>query len=235
MSNSMSRVKSLLYKEMIDLRRNMSILIMCLVPIGNAFMFKVMGIESEMSVILSTTMNMTVAMVGTILMATLIAEEKENNTLRTLMMSGLTSHEFMIGKAFVSFTLVNILNTIIFFILGTSMKLFIIYTLIGLIMSIIMILLGALIGLLVKTQQQVGVVASPIVILLFMLPIISRFNEVISKIAKLFPTYHSGRIMYDMDLGNGIINNFGNIGVLILWIILVGIAFTKVYRFKRFD
>ena len=115
---------------------------------------------------------LTLAMVPVALMGTIIAEEKEKNTLRTLMLNDVKPTEFLVSKVLLCMLFVMVDNVLIYFIIGLPIKTFIIYQLITLFTSVSLIFFGALIGLLSKNQMSAGLLSTPFM-LVFMAPLLS--------------------------------------------------------------
>lgn len=101
MNISMRRVNAILQKDFKDISRNSAVSISALMPLILAFIYGRMGditIEAHYMVI-----NLTLVVVGSFLQCSLIAEEKEKNTLRGLMLSPASTLEILGGKSLLSF------------------------------------------------------------------------------------------------------------------------------------
>lgn len=126
MEFSMRRVNALFKKKVKDFGKNMNVSLMCLLPIAFSIIYSRLVGDSTLDghlvkidiLIMCTGMNL--VMVSSFVVAMLIAEEKEKNTLRTLMLSGVSPLEFLTGKIFMSFLISEIINVAIFFIIGIS-------------------------------------------------------------------------------------------------------------------
>ncbi|WP_304943934.1 ABC transporter permease [Vallitalea guaymasensis] len=237
MGFSIKRVNTLVIKEIKDLIRNVNVFVVSLIPLVGAIFFSLMSSEKTFNTqVLSLIFVMNSTLITPMTMAMLIAEEKEKNTLRTLMLSTVSPMEFLIGKAIVTWILVGITNLAIFFILETPMQYLPMYIVVAFLISTIMILIGAIVGILSKNVMSSGTNSMPVILLFYFIPTLGVANETLGNIAKLLPTYHSQLLMNDM-FSNENIFSIGkqNFIVLLIWIIISFIGFTMIYKRKRID
>jgi len=100
---------------------------------------------------------------GVNMMACLISEEKEQNTLNVLMTSTVSASEFLISNLLVSFLVVMLSNSTIYFLLSghdfISFPNFLFGSFLG---SIVAILIGAIVGIFCKSQMIATSVAGAI-------------------------------------------------------------------------
>ncbi|WP_406541368.1 hypothetical protein [Clostridium ljungdahlii] len=99
MEFSMRRVNALFSKELKELPKNINVLFMAALPVIFCAIYlkifrNVMNSQEGKIYILNTILNMNLVMVATLIMAMLIAEEKEKNTLKTLMLTSLSPQNF---------------------------------------------------------------------------------------------------------------------------------------------
>lgn len=116
-------------------------------------------------------------------LSSVIAEEKEKNTLRVLIMSNVKPTEYLIGIGIFMFfgTFVgSLLFPIMAGYTGIDFVFFVMVEMIGIVISM---LLGAIIGILSKNQMSVNTMAVPIAIVLAFVPMLSSFNGTIRKIS----------------------------------------------------
>ncbi|WP_051986365.1 ABC transporter permease [Clostridium amazonitimonense] len=86
--------------------------------------------------------------------AMLIAEEKEKNTMRTLMLSAVSPLEFLAEKAIITLLLSIVINIIIFFMVGINVQYLGKYIVLSTLVVLSMIELGAVIGLAQQNQMS---------------------------------------------------------------------------------
>ncbi len=141
-------------------------------------------------------------------MAAIIAEEKENNTLRVLMMSNVKPHEYLVGVgSYVWFSCM--LGAAIICIAG-SFKLQTGAAFMGVMAAgiFVSLLAGAAIGTWSKTQMMATSLTIPIMMVFSFLPMLSMFNTTIAKIAKYTYTEQISLMLYRIDSLNFHAENF---------------------------
>ncbi|MHB8061384.1 MAG: ABC transporter permease [Ruminiclostridium sp.] len=164
--------------------------------------------------------------------AAIIAEEKEKNTLRVLILSNVKPFEYLISIG--GFVFICTLLTASSFLAmgnysGVAAFQFILYMAIGCICSIIF---GLSIGGAAKNTMGANAIAAPAGMLFAFLPMLASFNKSIEKIS---------RFTYGQQVSNLISNpkNIGfsleNIVVIAVNLLLFIIAFIVVFRRNRLD
>jgi ABC-2 type transporter. len=238
MDLSMRKINALFKKEIKDLGKNINVSIMYLLPIFFSFVYFRLfsGEDISKAYILTMCLGMSLTLVTGFGIAMLIAEEKEKNTLRTLMLSGVSSLEFLAGKALITILLTEVIDIIIFFLSGVEVKYLGIYILVSSPIILTMIELGAVIGILSPNQMSTGVVGMPILFAFFMLPIFSKINHSVEKVASFLPNYHMNTIIEKtfkgQALGSGDIKG---IAIILVWILIGAIVFAYVYKKRGLD
>lgn len=237
MEFSMRRVNALFKKEVKDFGKNMNVSLMCLLPIAFSIIYLRLFGDSTLDGhlakidILIMCMGMNLVMVSSFVVAMLIAEEKEKNTLRTLMLSVVSPLEFLTGKIFMSFLISEIINVAIFFIIGIGSKYLAIYMLLTTLGVFTMIEIGALIGIISTNQMSTGIVGMPILMFFMLVPFFAKLNKTILKIAEFLPNYNINLILENIFKGQTIGLEYAyNIAVILAWIIIAGAAFAYTYN-----
>ena len=171
---------------------------------------------------------MFVGMSPLICMSSVISEEKENNTLRALMMSNVKPFEYLTGVGLYVW-LMCMAGSAVFAVCGNykgkELCIFMLIMSAGILLSG---LTGAVIGIFCKNQMSATSISVPVTMIFSFLPMLSMFNENIQKIAK---------ITYSQQISN-LINGLGsnvikaeNITIIalnfLIAIILFSIAFKK--------
>ena len=160
MEFSLKRVKVLCIKELRDLVRNLNVSIIWIFALLLSFVYSMISSgQAEEANLLSVSLNMNSTMIASLFMAMLIAEEKEKNTLRTLMLSAVTPMEFLASKAIITLVISIIVITLVFIMTGISLKFIAPYLVVGTILSICMITIGCVIGILSKSQMETGTIS----------------------------------------------------------------------------
>lgn len=237
MEFSIRKVSGLFNKEIKDIGKNKNILLMSLLPILYAFIYSKMitgqgmGDGPNKVEILLLCLGMNLALVSGFVTAMLIAEEKEKNTLRTLILSGVTPLEFLTGKILITFILSEIINVAMFFIIGMETQYLVKYILVTTIVVLIMIGIGAIIGILSPNQMSTGVIGMPVLMIFLLLPMFAMFNETLSKIAKFGPNYHMNLIIEKIFRDEVIVVGSGNsIVVMGGWLVISAVTFIYIYN-----
>lgn len=116
--------------------------------------------------------------------ASIIAEEKEQNTLRVLLMSNVTPIQYLLGVGFYVWLLCMAGSTIFALCGGYSGKKLLMFLYIMSSGLLISILVGAIIGLCSKNQMAATSITVPVMMVFSFLPMLAMFNETIEKLAK---------------------------------------------------
>lgn len=127
---------------------------------------------------------MYVGMAPLIAISAIIAEEKEQNTLRVLLMSNVRPSAYLIGAGSYVWLFCLLGSIVICFVGSYDAKerlLFLFIMSAGIFASL---LLGAAIGTFSKTQMMATSLTVPIMIFFSFLPMISLFNDTVAKFAK---------------------------------------------------
>lgn len=242
MEFSARRVNALFKKEIKDLGKNMNVLMMCLMPLAFCIIYSklfetsIAGENLGKLEILILCVGMNLTLVSSFVIAMLIAEEKEKNTLRTLMLSAVSPWEFLLGKAIITLLLSVITNIAMFFIVRADIKYLGMYTLLTTLVVLSMILIGAIIGIIAPNQMATGVVGMPVLMILLMIPIFAMLNETLKKIANFLPSYNMnvlfGKLFKGQPMGS---EAFYNVAVILAWILISAVAFAYTYKKRGLD
>ncbi len=170
---------------------------------------------------------MYIGMAPMVTVSSIIAEEKEKNTLRVLLMANVKPHEYMLGIGSYVWILCMAGAVAIGMNTGYSGRELGLYLLVMAIGFIISLLIGAVIGLFSKSQMAATSMTVPLMIVLALLPMISMFNRTVEKIAKYFYTYQIR--LFITELNDDIINTIGII-VLAVSFLAASAVFFIVYR-----
>ncbi len=116
-------------------------------------------------------------------MAAVISEEKEKNTLRMLFFGNVRPVEYLLGIGGFVFS-ACMAGTVVFALLGGySGAAFVQFLLIMASGICVSMLLGAVIGILTKSQITATSIATPAMMVVAFLPMLAMFNETIAKVA----------------------------------------------------
>ena len=185
---------------------------------------------------LSMGVLMNVCMTGVYCVAACLAEEKEKNTLRTLMTSSVNGLEFFLGSLIPVVLLMVIVNVLCVFIAGFSMTIteWLCYVAITTISSIIGAVTGMIFGIFAKNQMSAGTMTTPVLILFMLIPMFSHLNEIIETISNYLFTGVIMNFINHVTTKVTLINPL-ELGVLFLEFILTVILFLVLYKKNGFE
>lgn len=238
MTLSRRRVRALIKKETRDFSKNINVLFMCIVPIImsliNSRIFN--GSEQLKEYIMNVSINSNLMLVSGFATAALIAEEKEKNTLRTLMLSSVSPLEFLAGKVFVTLVISVGVNILTYFIMG--MKLYYIgqFIMITTLVTICFIEFGAVVGILSENQMSTGTIGMPFFMAVFIVGTLSKMNNIAGVVANFLPNYNMEVLLNRVYANEAISMNFAyNISVILIWIMIGAGIFAYAYKKKKLD
>jgi ABC-2 type transport system permease protein len=240
MEFSIKRVNALVKKEMKDFTKNMNVSLMCILPILFAFIFTNMrggdfGHGMPKTDLLNTCLNMSLILSATFAVSMLIAEEKEKNTMRTLMLSSVAPIEFLLGKAVVMFLFTTVSNIAIYFIAGMDIQYFGHYLFWSTLVVLSMIQIGGIMGLIAPNQMATGVIGMPVLMSFLLIPMLAPASDIMKKIASLLPNYNLQVILGRIMSGAGYEGSTNNMLAILAWIVLAATAFAYAYNKKGLD
>lgn len=235
MGFSIVRVKALVKKEIKDFPKNINVSLICLLPLVLMLLLSNMqGNNPNHGIndfdLLIVGLNMNLVMVSTFALSMLIAEEKEKNTMRTLLLSSVTLLEFLVGKAIVMLLFSIVTNMAIFFVVRMDVQHLGQYVLWSIVVTIIMMEIGIIIGITAKNQMSISVLGVPVIFAFMILPLLAQANDVFEKIATVLPNYNL-RIMLENIMyydGHAILTYRAYI--ILAWVVLASAAFIYTYN-----
>lgn len=236
MSFSFNRFSAIVLKEAKDLKNNYNSLLMCFLPIFLAFIYGrvIEGFPAKMGLVLCLLMSS--ILVGSFVQSMIIAEEKEKNTLRVLMLSPATELEVLLGKSFITFVVSYIVSILCIFAVGESVGNILIFIIFNTLVIVFSIILGTIVGLYSKNSMETGVVGFPVYMIFMMIPVFAPgAGEFVKKIAKLLPTYHFSEAMYKSLNGYGLSNMTMELTNMLIWCVFSFILCLLLYRNRKLD
>ncbi|SDO54537.1 ABC transporter permease [Alkalicoccus daliensis] len=235
MSFSIERMYAIFAKDLKDLSKNMFVLSTAVMPLFFALLFgrgDVVPLEIHFLVI-----NLTFATVASFVQGALIAEEKEKNTLRGLMMSPANTAEILIGKSLVSAGL-----TVVTLILCIRMMNFspaepvILYG--AMVLALIFfLLLGTMLGLLARTLIEASVIIIPIMFIFGMGNIFTGFfaEYEFLTVLEYLPNFQLEILAGELAAGGGWAEAAGAYLIIGAWAAASCILTVMIYRKKSFE
>lgn len=174
-------------KQMKDTGRNMALLIQFV-------MFPLMAVIMENAIHLEDMPEhffvglfavMHIGMAPLNVTTAIIAEEKEKNTLRTLLFANVKPAEYLLGIGGYVFSACMV-GAVVFDLLGGySGKEFGLFLLIMAAGVIVSMLIGAVIGIRSKSQIAATTIMTPVMMVFAFLPMLAMFNDTVAKVADI--------------------------------------------------
>ncbi len=187
----MRKINAILKKQILDTLKNKTVLVQFLMfPLMVIIMensVKIPDMPTNYFVILFATMYVGMAPITSI--ASIISEEKENNTLRVLMMSNVKAWEYLLGVG-LYILFICTLGSLVFAFVGNYKGWdFIGFMVVMMLGTIISELFGAAIGIWSKNQMSATAVTVPAMMIFSFLPMLSVFNEKIANVSQYVFTH----------------------------------------------
>lgn len=232
MNLSIKRVNAIFQKDFKDFSRNMAVSITIFLPLLVAALYGRMGIDTLQAHYM--IFNMTFALVATYVQCCLIAEEKEKNTLRGLMLSPASTFEILGGKSLLSFVLTMAIIIFSAFLSEYQPANIFIVSVAIVLSSFFYIALGTLLGLIAKSVMESSVIVLPVLGIFsfasFVLPLAEKYP--VLKVAEYLPSVQLIDIAEKVEEGMGMSSMLSSFGIIGAWV-AISIALTVVVYRKR--
>lgn len=235
MTFSMKRVFAILHKDYRDVSRNLYVTSTLLLPLVLAAFYGRLGTDSI--AVHYLVINLTFIIVAAYVQSSLIAEEKEKNTLRGLMLSPASIVEIFCGKSLLSFIATAVIVFFSAILTDYNPKNMFIVT-IALILSAVFYLgLGTFIGLLTKSVMEASVAIMPAMAVFgfgsMITPLIEDYPFL--AIAEYMPNLQLIDLATQVEAGAGITDVLSNLGIIGLWGIAMYALCLYVYKKRMVD
>ena len=247
MDATMRRVGALAAKDLADLFKNPTMLVVLLMPIGFMLLFRLVigdtaadaglagaglaAAEGEFQkFLLGSGLCMSVGMVASMVLIYGIAEEKEKRTLRTLMLANVGASQVVAAKAVVALVASTAVNAVCFFVAGGEPGMLGAYLALGIVGSLPIILFSLVLGLASRDQMTAGVYSVP-VLLVALVPMFGMANETIEKVSHWLPTggvYDLIGLAMDGRLLSQ--DALAPLGVTLAWIVVGAVVFAALFK-----
>lgn len=226
---SFRKIKAIFIKEIKDVFKNTKIVFLFLLfPVFTYFLAAFMQGNAGTNPLIFLMMH--ISMVPVMVMASLIAEEKDKNTLKVLILSNVRPMQFLVGIGSFVF-IINVITSCLFLPLLHLNPIFIpkflLVIMIGIFCST---LLGAIVGMVVKGGANIATATLPVSIVFAIVPLMGAAKSgFLSFIATLLYSGQLMNILFDIT------NNFTmiRIGIMIINALVFLTIFTLVYNNKK--
>lgn len=217
-------------------------IIMPIFSLGFTYLMKVIydtiseGAVDMSAYALSLGVLMNICMTGIYCVAASLAEEKEKNTLRTLMTSSVSGMEFFLGSLIPVIAMTTIINVLCVFLSGFSMDAagWVSYVLITLVSSATGAVIGMIFGIFARNQMSAGTITTPALLIFMMVPMFSYLNETLEKISGFFFTGIVSEAIANIGSGTAVIDMKGVLILAAEFLVSV-VIFLLLYRRNGFE
>ncbi|SCW66030.1 ABC-2 type transport system permease protein [Paenibacillus tianmuensis] len=162
MSISLKRARAIFVKDYKEFSRNYAISIIVLFPIIFAFLLR--GVGPSLPGAFGFVLNTSFVILTSLAQACLIAEEKERNTLRSLMMTPATTMDVLIGKSTLVFVMSAVVLAIATYIFGYEPASIWVFVAVIILSIILYTAAGTICGLFSKTLLETSLSIIPVAI-----------------------------------------------------------------------
>lgn len=232
MNGSIKRIGAIFIKEVQEIRTNINVLFMYLLPVLIFGIYKSFIKDMPASMTIAFSLVMLVGEVCVFVPAMLLAEEKEKKTLNVLLISPAKPIEVFAGKGLITFLTVMLTALVISMMAGADLQNMPVILVATALTTIVCTFLGMIIGLYAQNQMATGMLGLPIILPFIMIPFLTLTgNETMIKIAHIVPTYYYYR-MIDLGIGQhkGLGDMFPYIGALLVSLLVSLVLLLAIYR-----
>jgi len=233
MTFSWKRSMAIFVKDYKDITKNLYVSPMLFFPPLMAVIYSRMGLDSVTVIYMVFIMAFT--MVGTFVQSALIAEEKEKNTLRGLMLSPASTLEIIGGKSILSILLTTVIVAVSAFLLNYSPANLGAVIAAMAISTIMYVGLGTIVGLLTKSVVEASIAVLPVMFFFMGAPFLSTFAEKypILKLIDYMPHPLLVKIatLPEAGLGDALLHLL----ILLLWAVVIHIFVVILYNKRMKD
>lgn len=188
MNVSLKRIQAIFMKDYKEFSRNYAVSIVIFFPLILAIMYRQTDTESIQSYFLP--LNMTFSMVTAYVQSCLIAEEKERNTLRSLMMSPASIADILLGKSLLVFIVTGVILAVSAYIVGYIPNQIVPIIIVLAISTVFYLAVGTICGLFTKSVMEASLAVLPIVLVFSFGPMALYLDEthIMYKMAQGLPS-----------------------------------------------
>lgn len=237
MNISMKRIQAIFMKDYKEFSRNYTISVMLLFPLLFAFMYRSENLDASTIFMYAFVLNFSLAMMTSFIQACLIAEEKEKNTLRSLMLTPASMFDVLFGKSLFVIVMSVVTFALTIYILGyfpngAALAWFIV----ALVLSIVLYTaLGTICGLFSKTVMEATLAIFPVLIIFTM----GQFGELFADrfaAASVLQYLPSAQLAQLMDAAiHGGANLLQPTAIIAAWTVIITIFSLIIYKKRLMD
>lgn len=235
MNLSLKRMNAIFQKDLKDFSRNWAVSSVILMPILLGALFGRTGVQDLSSHYL--LINLAMAMVATFVQCCLIAEEKEKNTLRGLMLSPASPTEIIGGKSLLSLIFTIIVIYVTAMLADYRPANFGVVAVAIILSTLFYISLGTILGLFSKSVMEASLVVMPVVMVFSVGSFITNFVDSypILKVALYLPNIQLIELATKVEAGGGFGDVLVELAIITGWVVASFISTVYLYRRKMVD
>lgn len=235
MTFSWKRVNAIFIKDWKDLQRNAYVIFTLAIPLAFAALIGRMGEDNP--ALATYPINLALIIAGAFIQAAMVAEEKEKNTLRGLLLSPASTAEIFVGKSALSgvMTIVVIIGSILLSDYRVPAPLlFTVSIILGLVFYLA---IGTILGLLSRTVMETSIIGMPVLVIFGTSSMFKSVveNEILLNIIDSLPNEQLNAIWFGLSSGVGLNGILENLLVLLVWAAVSIVMTVVIYRKRRVD
>ncbi|EEG78018.1 ABC transporter permease [Dethiobacter alkaliphilus] len=235
---NMGRISAIFIKEAQDIRTNMNLLTMFVIPVALTMIYKNFIPEMPDGFALGMGLLFLATLVGMYVPAMTIAEEKEKRTLEVLTLSPAKPAEVFVGKGLLTFVSVLLTMVVLLLVVGSEAGTLPVIVVGMTLTAVVCIFIGMLIGLLSQNQMATGVVGMPVYMVFMLVPLLASHEpqDFIGTLAGFLPTHHFFQMLrLTLDEGQGLAQMGPQLAFLSASILVAFLLLMVVYRRKGLE
>ncbi|WP_223554713.1 ABC transporter permease [Lysinibacillus sphaericus] len=235
MNISMTRIQAIFMKDYKEFSRNYAVSTMALMPLIMAILYNQTGANAIITYFLP--INMAFSMVTTYVQCCLIAEEKEKNTLRSLMLSPASLGDILIGKSLFFFIVTIVVVALTIFLVGYEPANFFIIAIALVFSAVFYIAMGTVCGLFAKSIMEGSIIVLPVIFIFSFAPIILGLSEAfpILKVAEWLPSSQLVLLAEALEGTFTTMDVIIPIATIIVWSLVTWIVAGFIYKKRMVD
>ena len=235
MNVSLKRIQAIFIKDYKEFSRNYAVSIMILFPIAFALLYRTEA--GDQAAIYAFIMNFSLAMLTSFVQACLIAEEKERNTLRSLMMTPASMLDVLIGKSALVFLISAAVLAFSTYLFGyESSNVMLLTAALG-ISILLYTAIGTICGLYSKTLLEASLSVFPVLIIFTAGPFALVFEEQYPflEVLRYLPSSQLSELLVEMEIGAAAGELTKPLVVISLWAVVLTVVSFVLYKKRLMD
>lgn len=235
MSISLKRARAIFVKDYKEFSRNYAISFSVIVPILFAFLFRSAG--PSLPGAIGFLLNTSFVLLTCLVQACLIAEEKERNTLRSLMMTPATTMDVLIGKSTLVFVVSAVALAIATYILGYKPASIWAFVAANIFSIILYTAVGTVCGLFSKTLLEASLSIMPVALVFTGAPwgVLLADDFPIFKVLEYAPSVQLVRLLDIQNITFTMGDLLNPLLIILAWTVVLTIVSVVLYQRRLKD